>query len=159
VLKTGRNSLEDAGLRERGVARMSIWKQLYAMVWLAFLQIVIITLPRFTIYLVDGHVALGLVILALAHYDNALIKKTAAPNRLKRIVKSTAILATFQIILGVILYANLRLNVSVPVVSVISFIHLVTALAIITQAASVATAYDMWEEHEYTASRKSISNA
>lgn len=133
---------------------MSVWKQLYAMVWLAFLQIIIITLPRFTIYLVDAHVALGLVILALAHYDNALIKKTAAPNRLKRIVKATAVLATFQIILGIILYANLRLSVSVPLVSVISFFHIVVALAIITQAASVATAYDMWEEHEYT-SRKS----
>lgn len=134
---------------------MSVWKQLYAMVWLAFLQIIIITLPRFTIYLVDAHVALGLAILALAHYDNALIKKTAAPNRLKRIVKSTAVLATSQIILGIILYANLRLGVSIPLVSVISFFHIVVALAIITQAASVATAYDMWEEHEYTASQKS----
>lgn len=125
------------------------------MVWLAFLQIIIITLPRFTIYLVDAHVALGIVILALAHYDNALIKKTAAPNRLKRIVKSTAVLATFQIILGIILYANLRLSVSIPLVSVISFFHIVVALAIITQAASVATAYDMWEEREFTAPQKS----
>ncbi len=133
---------------------MSLWKQLYAMVWLAFLQIVIIILPRFTIYLVDLHVALGLIILALAHYDNAQIKKTDTPNRLKRIAKSTAILATIQIILGVILYANLRLSVSVPLVSVISFVHLVISLAIITQAASVATAYDMWEEHEYAASPK-----
>ena len=127
------------------------------MVWLAFLQIVIILLPRFTIYLVDAHVVLGLAILALAHYDNALIKKTEAPNRLKRIVKSTAVLATFQIILGIILYANLRLSVSIPLVSVISFFHMVVALAIITQAASVATAYDMWEEHEYTPSQASGS--
>jgi hypothetical protein len=137
---------------------MSIWKQLYAMVWVAFLQIVIITLPRFSVYLVDAHVILGLVILGLAHYNNAQMKNTEAPNRLKRIVKSTAILATFQIVLGVILYSNLRLNVSVPLISVVSFLHLVTALAIITQAASVATAYDMWEEHEYTRS-KSASTA
>lgn len=130
---------------------MSLWKQLYAMVWLAFLQIVIIILPRFSIYLVDLHVALGLIILVLAHYDSALIRKTDAPTRLKRIAKSTAILATVQIILGVILYANLRLSVNVPLVSVISFIHLVIALGIITQASSVATAYDMWEEHEYKA--------
>lgn len=134
---------------------MSIWKQLYAMTWLAFLQIVIITLPRFTVYLIDAHVALGLAILVLAHYDNVQIKKTDAPNRLKRIVKSTAALATFQIILGIILYLNLRLNVSIPLASVVSFLHLMTALAIITQAASVATAYDMWEEHEYTPSAKS----
>jgi hypothetical protein len=140
---------------QRGEPGMSIWKQLYAMIWLAFLQIVIITLPRFTAYLVDAHLALGLVILALAHYNNAQIKKTDAPSRLKRIIKSTAILATFQIILGIILYLNLTVNVSIPLVSVVTFLHLMTALAIITQAASVATAYDMWEEHEYTPSAKS----
>jgi len=136
---------------------MSIWKQLYAMVWLAFLQIVIITLPRFSVYPVDAHVILGLAILALAHYDNAQMKNTDAPNRLKRIVKSTAILATLHIVLGVILYLNLRLNVSIPLISVVSFLHLVTALAIITQAASVATAYDMWEEHEYAPSSRSTT--
>jgi hypothetical protein len=133
---------------------MSIWKQLYAMVWLAFLQIVIILLPRFTLYLVDAHAVLGLVILGLAHYNSAQMRKTEAPNRLKRIVKSTAILATFQIIIGIVLYANLRLNVSIPLVEAILFLHIVIALAIITQAASVATAYDMWEEQEFTTSAK-----
>jgi len=128
---------------------LSIWKLLYAMVWLAFLQIVIIILPQFTPYLVHAHVILGLIILMLAHVDFAQIKKSDAPNRLKRIVKSTAILATIQPILGIILFANAVLNVDVPLVEVVSFLHLVTALAIITQAASVATAYDMWEEHEY----------
>jgi hypothetical protein len=127
---------------------MSLWKQLYALVWLVFLQIIIIIVPRFTVFLVDAHVVLGIAILGLAHYDNALMKRTNAPNRIKRIVKATAVLATFQVILGVILYANLRLSVSVPLVSLISFLHLVTALAIITQAASAATGYDMWEEGE-----------
>jgi len=127
-----------------------MWKQLYLIVWLAFLQIIIILIPRLGSSLVDLHAVLGFVILGLAHYDYAMLKRTDAPNRLKRIAKSTAALATFQIILGIILYANLRLNVSIPLVEVVTFVHLVTALAIITQAASVATAYDMWEEHEYT---------
>jgi len=35
----------------------------------------------------------------------------------------------------------------------VTFLHLVTALAIITQASSVATAYDMWEEHEFNGSK------
>lgn len=133
---------------------MTVWKSLYAMVWLAFLQIVIIVMPRFTLYLVDVHAILGLAILGLAHYNNAKMKHTEAPNRLKRITKSTAILATFQIILGVILYANLRMNMNLPLVGVIVFIHIVIALAIITQAASVATAYDMWEEHEFESPKK-----
>ena len=132
---------------------MKMWKQLYVIVWLTFLQIVIILLPRIGRSLVDVHVVLGLAILGLAHYDYALLKRTAAPNRLKRIAKSTAALAIFQIILGIILYANLRLNATVPLIEVVTFLHLVTALAIITQAASVATAYDMWEEQEYTSSK------
>ncbi len=134
--------------------KTSIWKQLYAMIWLAFLQIVIaflaIDFSSFETYLVNGHAFLGLVILGLAHYNNAQIKKTTAPDRLKRIVKSTAVLATLQIILGVIVFANVVLGMGIPFVDAISVLHLMVALAIITQASSVATAYDMWEEKEYT---------
>jgi hypothetical protein len=135
---------------------LTIWKQLYALIWLAFLQIIIILLPRFVIYLVDVHVLLGLAILGLAHYNNMSIKKSEAPNRLKRIVKSTAVLASIQPILGIILYLNIRFNVAIPFVEVIVFLHLAMALAIITQAASVATAYDMWEEHEFSTPVKPI---
>jgi len=132
---------------------MKMWQQLYLIVWLAFLQIITILLPRFGGDLVDLHAVLGLVILGLAHYDNAKLSKSTAPYRLKRIAKSTAILATVQIILGLILFANVRLNVNIPLVDVVTFLHLVIALAIITQASSVATAYDMWEEHELNPSR------
>ena len=128
---------------------MKVWKQLYLLVWLAFLQIIIILLPVLGGSLVDLHALLGFIILGLAHYDYAILKRSEAPNRLKRIAKSTAVLATIQVILGLVLYANVRMNVSIPLVQAIVFIHLIIALAIITQAASVATAYDMWEEHEY----------
>jgi len=129
---------------------MKMWHLFYLMVWLAFLQIIIILLPGLGSYLVDVHAALGLIILGLAHYNNAKLKRTAAPDRLKRIAKSTAVLATVQIILGLILYANVRLSINVPLAEVVVFLHLIVALAIITQAASAATAYDMWEEHEFT---------
>jgi hypothetical protein len=132
------------------VVGMSIWKQLYAMVWLAFLQIVIaiVTIPGFKTYLIYGHVVLGLVILGVAHVNNAQMKKTEAPSRLKRIVKATAVLATIQPIFGIALLVNIMLGLSVLLAEVIAFFHLVIALAIITQASSVATAYDMWEEKE-----------
>jgi len=119
------------------------------MVWLAFLQIVLAVtrIPGYNTYLVYGHTILGLVILGLGHYNNMQIKRTEAPNRLKRIAKSTAILATIQPIFGIILFVNL--SVEIPLVGIITFLHLITALAIITQASSVATAYDMWEEKEY----------
>jgi len=127
------------------------------MVWLAFLQIVIVVVEipfkELEIYLVYGHVFLGLVILGLAHYNNAQIKKTEAPSRLKRIAKSTAILATIQPIFGVILLANIMMPYNTTLASlrwIVLLLHVMTALAIITQASSVATAYDMWEEKEYT---------
>lgn len=129
-----------------------MWKQLYALVWLSFLQIVIIVAPPSANYILDGHALLGLIILGLAHYNNASIKKTEAPARLKRTTKATAVLASLQAILGVTLYVGLTLGLGIPstVIFGISLIHLVIALAIITQASSVATAYDMWEEHEFT---------
>ena len=134
------------------VVGLAIWKQLYAMVWLAFLQIIIavVNIPSPNVFLVYGHVVLGLVILGLAHYNNAQFKKTEAPSRLKRIVKSTAILATIQVLLGIPIFVNTMLIFGIPMVWIISLLHLVIALAIITQASSVATAYDMWEEKEYT---------
>jgi len=122
------------------------------MVWLAFLEIVLIAIdvPGFKTYLVYGHTLLGLVILILAFYNNAQLRKTEAPSRLKRIVKSTAGLAALQIILGMIPFLNAVLAIGIPFIGVVTILHLMTALAIITQASSVATAYDMWEEKEYT---------
>jgi uncharacterized membrane protein len=127
----------------------AIWKLLYAMVWLAFLQIILIFLSKFTAYLIDAHVLLGLVILALAHVNNAKLKRTEAPARLKRTAKATVGLATIQPILGIALLASAVMNVIKPFVDVVSFLHLAIALAIITQASSVATAYDMWEDREF----------
>ena len=121
------------------------------MVWLAFLQIIIgvVNIPSSIPILIYGHAVLGLVILGLAHYNNAQIRKTEAPSRLKRITKSTAILATIQVLLGIIIFVSTMIF-RIPFVWVISLLHLMIALAIITQASSVATAYDMWEEKEYT---------
>ena len=124
------------------------------MIWLAFLDIVIIivNISGFKTYVVLGHTILGLVILGLAYYNSMQIKETKAPNRLKRITKSTVTLATVELILGIILFPYAVFSIGIPLVGVINFLHLVIALAIITQASSVATAYDMWEEKEYTSS-------
>lgn len=132
---------------------MSIWRQLYAMVWLAFLQIVlgVFEFPlELRQYLLYAHMTLGFVILGLAHYNNVQIKKTAAPGRLKRTAKATAMLATIQPILGLTLLTIFMMGLDTPFIGVIVFIHLGIALAIITQASSVATAYDMWEDKEFT---------
>jgi hypothetical protein len=132
-----------------------LWRQLYAMVWLVFLQIVIIVVTisnfqSYLIYLIYGHVVLGLLILGLSYHNDIEMRRTQAPDRLKRIARATAVLATIQPIFGIILFLNVGLKVGIPFVWIITFLHLVVALAIITQASSLATAYDMWDEKEYT---------
>ena len=119
------------------------------MVWIAFLQFVVIIIPRFTVGLVDLHALLGFIILGLAHYNCMQVRKSGAPNRLMRIAKATGLLATAQIVLGIVLFANLRLGMTVPFSQAITIVHLIIALAIITQASSLATAYDMWKEREF----------
>lgn len=128
---------------------MNLWQQFYLLIWLAFLQIIIMVVLPPVIYILALHILLGLTILGLAHYDSARIRNTQAPDRLKRIVKSTSILATVQPVLGVLLYLEVTYFSSGIFDIIIRFLHVTVALAIIAQASSVATAYDMWEEHEY----------
>lgn len=116
------------------------------MIWLAFAQFILVLSP---LKIVELHSIIGGMVLILAHYNNQQLKTTAAPSRIKRIVKSTAMLATVQPILGVLLFLNLRSIVALPFSEFVSLAHLTTALAIIAQGASTATAFDMWEEKEF----------
>ncbi len=77
------------------------------------------------------------------------IRKTKAPDRLKRISRVTLSFAAVQLVLGIFLFLSLVAGVEVPLTRLIDIVHVVIALAIITQASSVATAYDMWEEKEF----------
>ena len=129
---------------------MKTWTVMYALVWVAFLQILIILFPvlgKNTTYYLHGVV--GLIVVGIAMYAYALVKRTSCPNRIKRISKTTAILGVVQGILGVALFAGLTMNLGSTFQNIILFLHVVNALAIITQAASSATAFDMWEDKEF----------
>ena len=117
------------------------------MIWLVFVQILIafFEFPGSVLL----HVGLGVAILALAHYHHAKIKQMAIPDRIRRIVRSTASLASAQFLLGLYVLLALELAWPLPVPDVVLFLHLVVALAIFSQASSTATAYDMWEEREF----------
>jgi heme A synthase len=117
------------------------------MIWLVFLQI-IVALFEFpgSVYL---HILVGFVIVAIAHYHQARIKRMAVPDRIRRIVRSTANLASAQFFLGIYTFLALDLQWPLPVPQVVVLLHLVVALAIFSQASSTATAYDMWEEREF----------
>lgn len=77
-------------------------------------------------------------------------KTTSCPDRIKRITKATLGFAVFQAILGIALYIALAVNAGGILVDLANFLHVAAALAIITQASSSATAFDMWEEKEFT---------
>lgn len=129
----------------------SLWKPLYALEWLVFLQILVIVPPLFGLApdLVYLHVGLGLVIVFLAHFNRARLSRRAVPGRIQRTVRATAALASVQFLLGIYAFLIDVLNWSLPGIDVVLLLHLVLALAILSQASATGMAYDMWEEREF----------
>ena len=123
---------------------------MYLVIWIAFVQIM------FTLFSPFGdaanlavHVVIALAILGLAFTVYKGVGRTSCPDRIKRITKTTWYLAIFQGVLGVALAVGIMLSWGTVYTGAVSFLHVATALAIITQASSSATAYDMWEEKEF----------
>jgi ABC-type transport system involved in multi-copper enzyme maturation permease subunit len=127
------------------VVPLKLWPRLYLLIWLAFAQFFITVLSKvFGAILL--HFALGLAVLVLAFMNYRSLMTTSAPDRVKRISKVIPGMAALEALLGIPLYVFTEgiLHWTINV------IHLAVALAIITQASSTATAYDMWEEKEFT---------
>jgi hypothetical protein len=124
---------------------------LYLLLWLAAAQIALVMAPVGSSYVVDAHAAVGIAVVGLAHLNFARLRRAAVPDRLKRIARATAILATAQLALGLTIFAQVRYNLSVPGLEVIGFVHAIIALGILAEAASVATGHDMWEKRELAA--------
>jgi len=129
---------------------MKLWKKLYSTLWLAFFSCVLI--PRWMNanigYLV--HIILGLLLLYMTVANVGKLKKLKAPQRLKRISKVTMGFAIFQLLSGLALGGIHQLAPEIPfILSILHGLHIVSALAILAQTSSVATAYDMWEEKEF----------
>ncbi len=123
---------------------------MYLLIWVALLQILIILFPvlsKSSTY--DLHGVVGVAVVALAMYSYSKVRKTDCPERIKRISKATGILGVVQGVLGLILFAGIIIHFGSTFQTVILFLHVMNALAIITQASSSATAYDMWEEREF----------
>jgi uncharacterized membrane protein HdeD (DUF308 family) len=129
---------------------LALWNRLYGLIWLAFLLFLLPALSGIVPYTAELHLLVGIAILILAYSNYRDIKKTSAPDRVKRISKTTLIITVLQPIFGLPLYASERVGFMVPYGWVVNLFHLIFGLAIIAQAASTATAYDMWEEKEFT---------
>ncbi len=138
---------------------MKLWQALYGMIWLVFIQFMIVMTPGapgWTVYL---HVVVGLGIMGLAYHDFTSLRQAPIPPRIKRIAKSTFQLSVLMVFLGILLLFEVGQDWIIPVIAVsvfgvILFIHVVNAFAIITQAAAVAIAYDMWEDREFSQETK-----
>lgn len=129
---------------------MPLWNRLYNNIWLAFFSCVLI--PRWMGRWAGPpvHILLGLGLLLMAISNAKRLEALPVPPRLKRISKVTAVLAWVQVVGGLLLGAVTHLWPELPVAGpVLRGAHVVAALAILAQASSVATAYDMWEENEF----------
>ncbi len=131
---------------------MKLWESLYAMIWIVFIEFLLAMTPLVSTVLIYLHVALGVAIVGLAFYNFSGIRSTRVPGRVKRISQASFNLSVAVAILGVLLVLDIGraiLLINVSVYGLILFFHVVIAFAIITQAAAIAIAYDMWEDHEF----------
>jgi len=134
---------------------MKTWQLLYAMIWIAFVEFLLAMTPTGDRRpLVLAHIGLGVGIVVLAFVNFTRLRATRVPGRVKRIAKSTATLSLAAGVLGVLLAVRLGATWALPLVGItvygaIAFLHVVNAFAILTQAAAVAIAYDMWEDREF----------
>jgi len=129
---------------------MRTWVAMYTVIWLAFFEILLVLFPAFGYTAnITLHGILGIGILAFAFYIQRAVRATSCPARIKRIAVTTFALAIFQGLLGLALAAGIQLSWGSTYTNVMSFLHVGTSIAIITQASSSATAFDMWEEKEF----------
>jgi hypothetical protein len=129
---------------------MKSWQAMYAVIWVAFLQILFILFsPLGDMVNLAVHVVIAIVVLGLTFQIYRSVRLTPCPDRIKRITRTTWYLAIFQGVLGIALALGIMLSWGSIYTTVVSLLHVANALAIITQASSSATAYDMWEEKEF----------
>ena len=144
---------------------MKLWQALFAMIWIAFLEFLIVMSTHVTSFasfadpLIYVHAALGFAMILLAFNNYTGVRNTTIAGRVKRTAQSTFQLSILMAVLGVILLFKGQLGWQIPVINlslfyVLVFIHVVNAFAIITQAAAVAIAYDMWEDKEFNQETK-----
>jgi uncharacterized membrane protein len=129
---------------------MPFWKRLYNTVWLAFFTCALVPPWMGPSLGWPVHALLGLGLLALTTANARRLAALAVPPRLQRISRVTSRLALFQVVVGLAMGVVAHHAPGLPVVRpALIAIHVVCALAILAQSASVATGYDMWEEQEH----------
>ncbi len=130
---------------------MKLWASLYTLIWLGFMAIFLSAIDGVERSFLDFlewpffylHIILGVVIVVVAGYNANELQKTETPMRIKRVARTAFGMSIASAITGFIRVVDNEY------ICFISAIHILVTIAMITQASSVATAYDMWEEREY----------
>jgi hypothetical protein len=131
---------------------MELWQRLYGTVWLAFFSCVLIPRWMGPFLGLPIHALLGFTLLLFTQTNRNRLGGLPVPDRLKRISRVSASLAILQLLAGMALSGVLHWAPNLPVVSpALRAVHVICALAILAQASSVATAYDIWEDKEFGA--------
>lgn len=131
---------------------MKLWAALYAAIWVVLLEILLGLWPNPPAVVPYLHLILGLIIIWITYSNRAGVVATRVPGRVKRIVGVTFAFSIVMAFLGLLLWFDVGSSVHLLGISLfqgILVLHVVFAMAIITQMAAAAIAYDMWEDHEF----------
>jgi len=134
---------------------MKLWVSLYSMTWILFIEFLLVMVYRGSSVLVYLHTILGVAVVVIAFYNFSGIRNTSIAGRVKRTAQVCFYLSIAIAVLGFPLLLDVGREFVVPLIDLsiyrlILVVHLIIALAMITQAAAVAIAHDMWENHEFS---------
>lgn len=133
---------------------MKLWMSLYAMVWIALIEFLLAMTPGGSNILIYLHMLLGAAIIGITFYNFSSIRETRIAGRVKRIAQASFNISIIVAIFGVLVFFDVGRTLIIPLINVsiyglMLFFHVFNSFAIITQAAAIAIAYDMWEEREF----------
>lgn len=128
---------------------MRVWMPLYGMVWLVLVEfLTVLLIPPSNPARMAQHTGFGFGIVLLAYINLRNLNASLAPARTKRIARASFQMAVGGAIAGAFLYAGVTPSLGLVPGGPVFVLHLLFAFALITQAASIATSFDMWEEKE-----------
>ncbi len=133
---------------------MKLWMSLYAMVWIALIEFLLAMTPGGSTILIYLHMILGAAIIGITFYNFSSLRNTRIAGRVKRIAQASYNISIIVAIFGALVFFDVGKTLIIPFINVsiygiMLFFHVFNSFAIITQAAAIAIAYDMWEEREF----------
>lgn len=134
-------------------AAMRLWAALYGLIWVVLVEFLLAMKPDGGALFGYAHVALGFGVLGIAFSNARGLRATEAPGRVKRVAAAAFQMSVAVAFFGVLLFLGVgsgwTLLLGLTFFDALLFLHVLLSFAIITQAAAVAIAYDMWEDREF----------